>query len=97
MEKAKIVTDNKARDILCWLDLTKRERAEHDYLDTEDKQMDAEFVRYKGWCYYLNDFQGVPKRWELGDWDGYHSDSYFSGVLVRYVEQGEAVVMGTYY
>jgi len=30
-------------------------------------------------------------------WDGYQSDSFYSGVLVKYVEDFERVIMATYY
>jgi hypothetical protein len=29
-------------------------------------------------------------------WDGYRSDSYFSGIVVRYVDDGERVIAGLY-
>jgi hypothetical protein len=34
---------------------------------------------------------------ELKEWDGYISDTFFSGVLIRYNEGYEAYQMGTYY
>jgi hypothetical protein len=31
------------------------------------------------------------------EWDGYHSDSFFSGVLVKYSRCGDAVKVATYF
>jgi hypothetical protein len=95
-----IKTNNKPRDILYWHELTDAERREHDYLDTEDKQQDATFVRYRDWCYYLNDFMRINPGFPteiISRWEGYHGETYFSGILVRYVEHCERVVMARYY
>lgn len=104
----KITTNNVPRDVLYWHDLTDAERKEFDYLDTEDRQNDASFVRYKGWCYDMGEFERVPNVDGTANnynsfqgWDGYHSDSFFSGVLLRWSRVSEradtgAVVMGYY-
>jgi hypothetical protein len=100
-----IRTNNVPRDVLYWYELTDKERAEFDYLETEEEQAQATFVRYKGWTYDLGDFmrcpsseQSNPQMRDAGfhHWDGYAGDSFFSGVLVRYVDDGERVIMGTY-
>ena len=94
-----IKTNNKPRDILQWNNLTVKERAEFDWLKTEAEQDEASFIRYRGWVYCLSEFMslritGTP---EFKPWHGVHNDTYFSGVLVRYVEHGEAVVCGMFY
>lgn len=98
-----IRTNNKPRHTLDWYDLTPKERREFDYLDTDDKQQDATFVRYRRWVYDLHEFTRIAppvaphaqrEGWER--WHGYCSDSAFSGVLVRCVDNFESVVMGTY-
>jgi len=33
----------------------------------------------------------------LAGWDGYHADSYFSGVLVKYIPEDSAVIAGTFF
>jgi hypothetical protein len=75
-------------------ELTAEERAEHDYLDwaaMERGEETASFVRYLGTCYLLADFSmdwgitrgaGLPE--EFRAWHGYLSDSFFSGVVIRY-------------
>jgi hypothetical protein len=34
---------------------------------------------------------------ELKDWDGYQSDSYFSGVVIKISPDGEQYKIGTYF
>ena len=96
-----IKTNYRPRDIIHFWDLTEKEQKEFDYLDTEDRQNDAQFVRYRNWVYDLSDFEGstrglgAPK--EFAGWDQYQSDSFFSGILIRYVNDFEQVVCATYY
>ena len=75
----------------------------HRFADFE-RAYSASFVRYKGIAYDLADFMtwnyGVtPQMNQAGftKWDGYQSDSFFSGVLVRYCKDTDYVVMATYY
>jgi hypothetical protein len=92
------------RDIIYWYELTPREVAKFDYLDTEEKQNDASFFRYKRQTYDLSEFFAItgaiaPHCDRLGweKFDGYMSNSFFSGVLVRYVDSGERVIAATYF
>lgn len=94
----KIKTNNVPRQCLCGPDLTDKERKEFDYL-SEDEQANWRFVRYKGWVYDLHEFSCTTKQImedELKDWHGYRSDSFFSGVVVKYKDD-DTVVMGTYF
>ena len=68
-----------------------------DYL-TEEQFDQQSFVNYKGYWYDLGEFMRIDdNEGELGKWQGYRSDSYFSGIVVRYVEDNEQIVMGTYF
>ena len=76
-----------------WDELTKKERSDFDYMNTEERQQNGVFVRYRGMVYDLNDFMRIDARiaphpqrkgWET--WHGYHGDSFFSGVLVRWAD-----------
>lgn len=94
---AKVITNNTPRDVLYWYELTDAERKEFDYLDTETRQSDATFFRYRGVTYDLGEFMRVPNYVaDLATWDGYASDSFYSGVVVKYVEHFERVIVGTY-
>jgi hypothetical protein len=96
-----IKTNHRARHTLDWHELTAKERKKFDYLDSDEKQIGATFVRYRGWTYDLGEFTRVPAEMFQGKWDGYSSDSFFSGVLIKYVDDGWGdladVVMATYY
>jgi hypothetical protein len=66
------------------------------HLDEEDSL--EGFFQYKGWWYHLSDFM----RLEVGlavvlpGWDGYSSDSYFSGVVIKVSKDGDRYRVGTY-
>jgi len=98
----KIHTNNVPRLVLCGYELTTSDRAEFDYLNDEEIS-ERSFARYRGTIYDIGDFVTTsPGPWNFGlssefeGWDGYQSDSFFSGVLVRYVDDYESVVMGWY-
>ena len=101
-----ITTNNKMRPILYWHDLTAVEQNEFDWV-TGDIQNSVRFVRYKGDVYPLEEFMplrtkstdlanGLDREPELANWQCSRSDSYFSGLLIRYDEDGENVVVGRY-
>ena len=94
----KIITNNIPRRLLNSWELTKRELAEFDYY-TEEELQGLLFVRYKGLCYCLSDFMRVDAGGDLSaaGWHGYEAGTAWSGVLVRYVNDGEQVIMGSYY
>jgi len=87
------ITNHVPRPVLGWLDLTTKERAEFDYLDTEDKQWGAQFARYRGNVYDLGEFQ----RYEDDYWHGIATDSYFSATVMRLEGECDYVVMGRVY
>lgn len=110
----KITTNNQARDVAYAWQLTDKERAEFDYHDDIDSpDCCATFVRYKGQVYDLGefsvivscDYKGALHPMALRDtennfvgWDGYQSDSYFSGLVIRYADNfGESVIVGRYF
>ena len=100
MSDLTIRTNNQPRAVLRWWDLTDNERAEFDYLDSDTRRDEAEFGRYRGVVYDLRDMErgfgmaDMPRQFE--GWDNYRSDSYFSGILIRWVDQGERVIFATY-
>lgn len=98
-----MITNNVPRDVIDAYELTATERADFDYLNWEAidaGSASASFFRYKGAIYDIGEFQTtyrMPEFSPLRNWDGYISDSFFSGVVVRYVEQCERVVVGRFY
>ena len=81
-------TNNQPRDIIDAWDLSPAEREEFEYMDWDALEAgtdSASFFRFKGQVYDLGEFTVAPA--SLPGWDGYQSDSYFSGMLVRYVDE----------
>lgn len=89
-----IVTNNHARPILDWFELTPQERAAFDWMESPEES-GAAFFRYRGSVYSLADFMRAGDAFPA--WDGYESDSYFSGTLVRLSSDGESVTCGRFY
>jgi hypothetical protein len=94
-----ITTNNVPRPVIDAYELTAKEREQFDYLNwsaIDEGSDSASFFRYKGELHDLGEFE----RWDnpasptREGWDGFRSDSYFSALVVRYVEDGEAVVVG---
>ena len=88
-----IRTNNAPRELLCWGDLTTKEQGEFDYINDPET---ATFFRYRGWPYDLGEIMSVDDMPFKG-WHGYASDSYFSGIVIRLVDDGERIVCGTYF
>ena len=83
-----IKTNNVPREV--GVDLTPEERAAFDWV-----QGDEGFFRFHGEPYHLSQFERVPPGSQPG-WDGVHPTSMTTGVLVRLVDGGEKVVVGTW-
>jgi hypothetical protein len=68
-----------------------------DYISIEDF-LSTEFFKYKGVWYAVTDFLQIncDSPFDKNKWNGYASDSYFSGVLIKYCDDG-TVVVGTYF
>lgn len=90
-----IKSNNKPRQVLYRYELTPKESAEFDYLPENE----GEFFRYRGQVYDLGEFMRIdnPQCDGWGNFDGYRSDSFFSGVLVKYCDNCESVIVATYY
>lgn len=109
-----IITNNKPRDIVRGYELTAKEAAEFDYLAPDDLAT-AEFIKYRGEVYLLADFVRIAPRaravgFEHGaddsspllSWSGILTDSYFSGLVLRFADDNgrpdfERVIVGRVY
>ena len=70
--------------------------SEFDYHSPEDRES-AFFFKYKNQYYCLDQFmRTTDKMLKDKGWDGYHSDSYFSGILVRLDLENDKVKVATY-
>ena len=94
-----IKTNNVPREMLMLFQLDEKDqkivRKNYDYF-TEEELNEQRFFDYKGFWYCLSDFLRLENSEDLKGWDGYYSDSYFSGVLVKLVQE-ESVIVGRYY
>jgi hypothetical protein len=112
MEGLTVISNFHKREVIDAWSLSAEERKEFDYLDwkaIEEGSDSASFVRYKGDLIDLGEFMYLdPTRLQLAQeiyftgsrkWDGYQSDSFFSGLLVSYCKEDnwETVIMGRYY
>ena len=92
----RVITNNHPRPIIDAWDLTPAEREEFDYLDwpaIDDGRDGASFVRYRGRLYDLGEFERTHYHDEpVGSWDGIAVDSFFSGVVIRLVDDDYVVV-----
>ena len=68
---------------------------------SEDDGYDG-FFQYRGWWYHTSEFMACPPVVKdnpddaMAYWDGYHGDSYFSGVVIKISRDGEQYQIGTY-
>ena len=105
-----IKTNNVPRDLLYWFDLTEKEQKEFNH----DEREDSHYFRFKGWVYCLDNFLSLRNEFHCPQgqvifpgWDGYESETFFSGIVIRYpripqwrgepVEDLERVIVGTYF
>lgn len=101
----KIITNNVPRDVVYGYELTQHEevKKEFDYIDwkaiEEGNDGSTSFVRYKGEWIHLDDleYSSTPQPEFMVGWDAYRSDTFFSGILVKFCEDSEQVIMGRYY
>lgn len=95
-----IKTNNQSRDLLCLSDFNEAEqkqiRSDFDWMLPEDLECECGFFRYRSSVYHLQDFMRTEGNEAFQGWDGYLSDSYFSGVLIRLGDDCESVVVARY-
>ena len=96
--KITIKTDHKWRNVLGWWDLTTKEQAYFDWLDDEEEQSCACFVKRRGRVYCLDEISATYQGGRLASdgWDGVASDSFFSGIVVKLSRDGERYKIGYY-
>ena len=103
-----IRTNNVPRPLLSGCDLTDKERKEFGYIDDMDETTDR-FFRYKGSVYDTQEFSRIIVPGSVRhhpmecaepafqDWQGYCSDSFFSGVLIKYCNNFECIIVARYF
>lgn len=89
-----IKTNNVPRTMVTGAQLNDREKAEFDYY-ANDELENALFFRYKEGVYDIGEVLSAPE--SLKPWQGYYPISNFSGVVIRYTDDVESVIVGAYY
>ncbi len=106
----KITTNNQKRELISFFDLPEKVRPDFDYVENDDKCI-CRFVKFKGSYYDTFDTQAITTRNgqnmdfamavnhsdPLAKWNSVISESFFSGVLFRFVDNFEYVICGCYY
>ena len=94
-----IKTNNVPREMFYLFQLNDKDqkviRKQFDYFNEEELD-EQNFFKYKDYWYCLSDFLAVRDNDTFKGWDGYSSDSYFSGVLIKVREDYE-VICGRFY
>lgn len=100
-EKLEIITNNIPRPLLNIYDVTEKEqefiKVEFDYIDNFDE---FTFFKYQNKFYDLGEFAYIDSNFsdsKLKSWDGYSSDSYFSGIVIKTVGSEYSIIVGRYY
>lgn len=102
----KIITNNVPRPLIRGYELPAIARPDFDYIDFDYIDADEfdyhNFVLYKGNYYNVSDFMRIEEKdsfncvTEFQNWHGYIGESYFSGILIKIVDE-EHVIMGRFY
>lgn len=91
-----IITDHKWKPFKYGNEVPKHVRNDFDWVDEEVNYDD--FLFYRGRWYHTSEFMRVNPNsaFALLGYDGYLGDSYFSGVLIKLSDDGEAYKIATY-
>lgn len=103
MGQLTIITNRQPRELVSLNDIPRRFHSDFDHLDGEEKYT-PRLVKYKRIYYDVGEFVRTPQDEaprqnlnQLSAWDGYQSDSYFSGVVIKWCDDYERVIVGRYY
>lgn len=98
----KVVTNNKFRKLMSYYELSeaqqKKVASDYDYTDYTE----LSYFVYRGDVYSLDEFIRTNSMWSAGmgelfpGWDGYYSQGFCGGLVVRLSECGEEVIIGRY-
>ena len=94
--KTEIITDHKWKQFKYGYEVPEKVKNDFDWLEEEEK--DDGWIYYRKNWYHESDFMRIDNNnpfYSLG-WHGYHSDSFFSGVLIQISDDGEGYKIATY-
>lgn len=89
-----IKTNNHARELLYLSDFNEKDqakiRADYDWMDKDDLELDYGFFRYRGMIFHLQDFA----RYSGDFWDGCYGLNYFAAVLIKLSNDCDHIIVG---
>ena len=88
-----IKTNNTPRNLVYGYELTDKKKAEFDYIEDIDTHG---FFIYKESLYDPSEFVRAPEDIP-GNWQGIHNETFFSGILIKYTEDYEQIIVASYY
>ena len=93
---ATIKTNNQPRDLLSvWdFDIHDQFQIRKDFDWLEDLENDSCFFKYRGTIHHLRDFLRCNAD-AFDDWHGVSADTYFSGTLIKVLDDGQ-IIVGSY-
>lgn len=99
----KIISNSQRRPLRCYLELPEKVRLSGDFAYIDEEQThDPRFFYYKGNYYDTGDceFPGTPEQNPFSRWDGYFSETFFSGIVFKFdretMQSYDFVIVGRY-
>ena len=95
-----IRTNHHWRQVVYGYELTEVQKADFDYINADDFDMHSFFV-YKGQVIDSGEVFAISHNMATSQpafeaWHGYQSDSFFSGIVVKFSDDFEEYQIGTY-
>ena len=95
MSDLTITTDRKWKFFYSVSDVPAKVLADQFGYQNRDEVFDG-FIKYRDYWYHADMFMRIDHTDVFNGWHGYHSDSAFSGVLIKISGDGEKYMIGTY-
>ena len=94
--ECKVFGNNHSIFLINWWDLTKKEKKNFDYFNNPEDDFTG--FRYKGNVYGLDEFMRMNSNNPFnGLFDSYISDTFFSGIGIKFTEDNETLKAYTFY
>lgn len=100
MGKLEIITDHKWKMFKYRDEVPQKQVNDYDWLSEEEKT--DGWIWYRKRVYHISEFMDLNNKFHNPNhpfpapWNGYISDSFFSGILIEISEDGEMYRIGTY-
>jgi hypothetical protein len=92
----RIISNHQHRDLITFFDLTPKEQEEAQETYGEEEGQELSYFRYRGNVYSLADFYTTQNIPALRGWHWMAGQSAFHGILIKEVDGGDTVVIGSY-